>query len=83
MRVPPPGSGARRGRFPHAGELFTDRESESQAFETALARFRQRMDSAEQIGVARHNVLTFYGMGGIGKTALSERLEAWVNHDLP
>jgi hypothetical protein len=35
------------------------------------------------VGVDSHNVLTFYGMGGIGKTALSERLEAWVNRGLP
>ena len=83
MRVPPPGSGADRSWLPQAGELFTDRESESQAFAAALARFRRYVDRDDEVGVARHNLLTFYGVGGIGKTAVSERLEAWVNHDLP
>ncbi|XVU23345.1 hypothetical protein ACQPZJ_39770 [Actinoplanes sp. CA-054009] len=83
MRVPPPGGGPRRDGPPHAGELFTDRESESQAFRSTLSRFRRMLDSDDEVGAARHNVLTFYGMGGIGKTALSERLEAWVRRGLP
>jgi hypothetical protein len=83
MRVPPPGAGGNRPRMPHAGELFTDRESESAAFKAALARFRRYIDRDDDVGVDHHNVLTFYGLGGIGKTALSERLEAWVNYDLP
>ena len=83
MRVPMPGAADRHGGLPHAGELFTDRESESQAFTSTLARFRRLLDQDSDVETARHNVLTFYGLGGIGKTALSERLEAWVNHDLP
>ncbi|MEU8254393.1 hypothetical protein AB0C06_09040 [Micromonospora inaquosa] len=83
MKVSPPGSGTHRDGPPHAGELFTDRETESQAFKSTLSRFRQLLDSDDEVGVARHNVLTFYGLGGIGKTALSERLDAWVRHDLP
>ncbi|RAO36584.1 hypothetical protein ONO23_01641 [Micromonospora noduli] len=83
MKVSPPGSGEHRDGPPHAGELFTDRETESQAFKSTVTRFRQLLDSDDEVGVARHNVLTFYGLGGIGKTALSERLEAWVRHDLP
>ncbi len=34
-------------------------------------------------GVTFNNVLTFYGMGGQGKTALSHRLEHWVTGRLP
>ncbi len=83
MKVSPPGSMSPRDRAPHAGELFTDRESESQAFKVALARFRRALDGDDDAGTARHNVLTFYGLGGIGKTTLSERLEAWIRHDLP
>jgi hypothetical protein len=83
MRVPPPGSGANSAWLPQAGELFTDRESESSAFKSSLASFRRHIDRDDEVGQARHNVLTFYGLGGIGKTALSERLEAWVNYDLP
>jgi hypothetical protein len=72
-----------RGTLPHAGELFTDRESESDAFKAALSAFRRYIDGESEAGKDSHNVLTFYGMGGIGKTAMSERLEAWVNRDLP
>jgi hypothetical protein len=83
MKVPPPGSGVNRGTLPRAVELFTDRGSESDAFKAALSAFRRYIDRDCEVGKDRHNVLTFYGMGGIGKTALSERLEAWVNRDLP
>ncbi|MBM0255997.1 hypothetical protein [Micromonospora sp. 4G55] len=83
MRVPPPAGGSDRGWLPHAGELFTDRQTESQAFKAALASFRRLIDQDDEVGLARRNLVTFYGLGGIGKTALSERLEAWVKHDLP
>lgn len=83
MRIPPPGSTAGPRSIPHAGELFTDRESESRAFALSLAAFRRTLDRDDEIGIARNNVLTFYGLGGIGKSALSERLEAWVTDDLP
>lgn len=62
---------------PHASDLFIDRELESDAFRRALAAHRNRLDDSTTT-VGRHNILTFYGVGGIGKSALSERLEAWV-----
>ncbi len=83
MRVPPPDLGLDRPRLPHAGEVFTDRESESDAFASALKAFRRMLDSDTDTGVARRNVLAYYGLGGIGKSALSERLEAWVDRRLP
>lgn len=83
MKVPPPGVDPTRGREPHVGELFTDRETESEAFKSALAGFRRRLDRADEGGPARHNVLAYYGIGGIGKTALSTRLEHWVSRRLP
>ncbi|MFG2052829.1 tetratricopeptide repeat protein [Micromonospora sp. NPDC048930] len=82
MRVPPPVD-ANGDWSPHAGELFTDREIESQAFKSALASFRRLIDQDDEVGTERRNIVTFHGLGGIGKTALSERLEAWVKHDLP
>lgn len=42
-----------------------------------LALHRRLMDSTEVSDGAR-NVLMFYGVGGIGKSMLSERLEKWV-----
>ncbi|MGV9764076.1 hypothetical protein [Micromonospora tulbaghiae] len=81
MRVPRPGN---NGDWrTQASNLFTDREAESQAFKSALAAFRQMLDQDDDIGPERRNVLTFYGLGGVGKTALSERLEQWVRRDLP
>jgi hypothetical protein len=59
--------------------VFVDREFHVTAFDTALARLRALRAS----GVAhprtrpdRHNVITFWGMPGTGKTALSAELEA-------
>jgi hypothetical protein len=83
MRVAPPGAGddhARAGRVP---ELFTDRESESRVFKTTLQTFRRYLDSETDTGEMRRNLLVLHGLGGIGKTALSHRLEAWVKGQLP
>lgn len=78
MKVDPPGSSTGHARPPQAGEFFTDREIESRALSTALQQFRYLLDAPHSDEVARRNVLTYYGMGGIGKSALSERLETWV-----
>lgn len=48
-----------------------------------MHRFGQGIDREGDIGVARDNLLTFYGLSGIGKTDLSKRLERWVNVELP
>lgn len=63
-----------------ATDLFTDRVTEHSAFKEALRRHysdiasgRARLGDRE-----RNNVLTYYGLGGIGKTSLSRRLERWA-----
>lgn len=78
-----PRSNASRNKVsaPKAGELFTDRTSQSSAFAAALAAHRAYMDSDEDSPSAR-NLMVFYGVGGIGKTTLSERLEQWVGGKL-
>lgn len=66
-------------------DLFTDRLPESVAFAEALAAHRRRLDDttgAEDSPRGR-NVLVFHGMGGIGKSELSRRLEKWVAGKLP
>jgi hypothetical protein len=83
VKVHPPGASSHFAREPHIGELFIDRETEAAAFKASLAIFRRLLDSGEQAGAGRFNVLTYCGLGGIGKTALSERLEAWVKDNLP
>lgn len=75
-------SGFSDGREPHAGDLFTDREQHSTAFAASLAEVRRQLRRPPDPD-SRRNVLVFYGVGGVGKTTLSERLEAWVHNDLP
>lgn len=82
MRVSPPGVEVTRRSVPHAGALFTDRDSDSDAFRTTLSVFRQLLDADTDTGVARRNILVFHGVAGIGKTTLSERLEFWANGGL-
>jgi len=67
MKVPPPGSALGHSRFSRVDELFTARVSESIAFKTALARHRRYVDDEVEIGVARHNVLAFYGLGVLAR----------------
>ena len=66
---------------PHVGDLFTDRLPESVAYALSLDAHRAYMDSDVDEPAAR-NLLVFYGVGGIGKTTLSERLERWGSGDL-
>jgi hypothetical protein len=63
-----------------AADLFTDRATEYEVFERALVRHVDHVlaGTATLDDAARRNVLTFYGVGGIGKTELSRRLERWV-----
>jgi hypothetical protein len=82
MRVTPPRSGLGPGSLPHWDDLFTDRDDEARSFSAALGAFRRLLDKEDDAGTARCNVLVFHGVGGIGKTALSAQLEAWVKGDL-
>ncbi|MBB5938725.1 hypothetical protein [Streptomyces zagrosensis] len=63
-----------------AQQVFTNRTNEMTAFARSLADLHQSLDEAAISPVAdraqgRRNVLTFYGVGGIGKTTLSHELE--------
>lgn len=63
-----------------AQQVFINRIDEVAAFERSLEGLRQALEEAEVSPVVdralgRRNVLTFYGVGGIGKTALSQELE--------
>ncbi|KRV46936.1 hypothetical protein AQ490_09190 [Wenjunlia vitaminophila] len=63
-----------------AQQVFTDRTDETAAFNRSLVALHQTLDTAEVSPVVdrvqgRRNVLTFYGVGGIGKTTLSHELE--------
>ncbi|MFF7153405.1 tol-pal system YbgF family protein [Streptomyces sp. NPDC008139] len=63
-----------------AQQVFTNRSDEMAAFTRSLEGLHASLDAAEISPVAdraqgRRNVLTFYGVGGIGKTTLSHELE--------
>ena len=83
MKVPPPGDSAKTQGLPHVEELFADREGEANAFKEALTSFRRLLDRDDEVGAARSNILAFHGMGGVGKSTLSERLEGWIGRKLP
>src|SRR6266436_6933713 len=63
-----------------AQQVFTDRATEVGAFDAALRTLGNTLATAEvspvtDRGMPRKNVLVYYGVGGIGKTTLSEELE--------
>lgn len=74
------------GRSASARDRFTDRESQAQAFANSLDALRALLAAAGELlpkEVPRRNVLAFHGIGGMGKSALSQRLERWVLGKLP
>ncbi|WP_327004634.1 hypothetical protein OHA72_58035 [Dactylosporangium sp. NBC_01737] len=68
-----------------AVDLFTDRVPENEAFHDAVLRHLERVVDGTAVldEPVRRNVLTFYGIGGVGKTELSRRLERWLHGELP
>ena len=63
-----------------AQQVFTNRVTEIEAFDTSLKALANTLDAAEISPVIdrrspRKNVLVYYGVGGIGKTTLSQELE--------
>ncbi|NKZ09229.1 hypothetical protein [Actinomadura latina] len=68
-----------------AVDLFTNRTDENATFALSMVRHLERLSdgTASLSNWARHHVLTFYGVGGIGKTELSRRLERWALGELP
>ncbi|MGI9001679.1 MAG: tetratricopeptide repeat protein [Pseudonocardia sp.] len=65
-----------------AEEVFTNRVTEVEAFQGAVNSFLERPSSDSSylspvvdVSIPRANVLTFYGIGGIGKSTLSRHLE--------
>ncbi|MDQ2876987.1 MAG: hypothetical protein M3Y33_20150, partial [Actinomycetota bacterium] len=63
-----------------AQQVFTDRVTEVGAFDASLHALESALDTAQvspvvDRAIPRRNVLVYYGIGGIGKTTLSEELE--------
>lgn len=68
-----------------AADAFTNRQTQWEAVAIALEAHRQQVTSpdfsVEDLEAPRTNVLVFHGVGGIGKTTLSRRLEAALADD--
>lgn len=64
-----------------ASHDFADREEESRALASSVEFMTEVLRGGREIN-AFHHVLTFYGGGGVGKSALSMRLQAWLQSEL-
>lgn len=66
-----------------AEHIFIDREGERETFERAFHAHGAQLDAQqcdpEDVVTPRRNVIVYYGLGGIGKTTLSQRLASWVS----
>lgn len=79
MAIKPPVGYGPKGAASQASSRFTDRESESEALRLSLEVHRRALDEDLIDGEAMNNVLVFWGIGGVGKSALSKCLEDWIN----
>jgi len=63
-----------------ADEAFTNRQQQWAVLTAALDEHLQRIGApdfdVQDLETGRHNVITYFGIGGIGKSTLSRRLEA-------
>lgn len=74
---------ARHWQSGSAEFIFADRVSEAKALRMSLAAVGDRIQHEPKIDTnGLRNMLVFYGIGGVGKSRLSERLEAWCRHTL-
>lgn len=67
-----------------AEQIFIDRHGEREAFEHAFHAHGARIEEAQQcnpvdVVAPRRNIISYYGLGGIGKTTLSQHLQSWVS----
>lgn len=65
----------RRSSLITVDEVFVDRAPYLAAFDGALRALWDRPEPAGLAGVPRRNVLAFHGLGGIGKSTLSQELQ--------
>lgn len=63
--------------------IFTDRTAEANAMRLSAVAVAERLRGKAEIDTdGLRNVLVYHGIGGVGKSRLSERLESWCRHEL-
>lgn len=71
-------------RSVEAEEAFTDRQAQWQAVVTALTEHLRQVAhpgfDVQDLASPRHNVLVAHGVGGIGKSTFSRKIEASLTH---
>lgn len=71
-------AGAKSGVTAH--QVFTDRVNEQTAFADSFTAMRAALtdspDVVDDLSAGRRNLLVYYGVGGVGKSTLSRKLEA-------
>ena len=68
----------KRESLPRANRVFTDREEPRRSFWRTYNSFKQTLADGEDI-----KVLTYYGIGGIGKTSLLRQIMAEMEEKIP
>jgi len=61
-----------KNKFPHANKLFTDREEPRKVFWDTYQLFKENMKNSQENEI---KVITYYGIGGIGKTSLLKQIK--------
>lgn len=65
------------------GSLFVDRLPERDALRLSLEQHLRETAAETAASSVQNNVLTYFGVGGQGKSHLSRRLESWIAGRLP
>lgn len=63
---------------PQVSDFFADRVSQSEAMSESVLSAHRNLSQERPVVSERDNVLTFYGISGIGKSELSAKLEQWI-----
>lgn len=65
-----------------AEQIFIDRDGEREVFDRAFHAHGAQIEGQQcdpvDVVAPRRNIISYYGLGGIGKTTLSQHLQSWV-----
>lgn len=82
MNFDPMNISPHRYKLSEPSSIFVNRLDERRAFEDSIIAFRRMLYDGNYFDGKARNLLHFSGMGGIGKSALVERFNAWITAKL-